>query len=104
MTDKEPVPMTDEEKEKYTVDNLRKALGGNEFAPLRCCSICNSAIGFWVDGNPEPVLDTNCDCVSYQSPPERRSWDDILENVLMQRWPENRLSVWNTLIGKESPR
>jgi hypothetical protein len=43
---------------------------------VRECSICGSWIGYSLDYG-DLTFDSSCDCTSYHSIPQPRSWDDL---------------------------
>lgn len=45
---------------------------------FRSCGICDSPVGYQFNSvNADVFFDGNCDCVSYWTPPQPRSWGDV---------------------------
>lgn len=75
---------------------------------LFSCSMCHTPIGFMfqVQGNPDVVYDSNCDCVTFTSPLQPRSWENVAKLYNMQensefiaemdkfwRWDEENIKI-----------
>ena len=94
----EEIPMTNEERQLYTIENLKGLVRGPRIN-IRNCSICDTPIGYIVDGGENVYFDSNCNCVNYWTKPTESSWADMLQTVTMQRTPEIRAKMWEKLVA-----
>ena len=63
---------------------------------LRECSMCGTPLYYLRDGE-DLYFNTACDCVSYQPPPEPRSWESVAEIINMQtveKWRNGYMSMF----------
>lgn len=85
--------------EQITIDDVKQAVSshGIQLWTLRRCSMCHSPLTYAFDGDLV-TFDSNCDCVSYFSPPQIRDWEDVTEVFNMQT-PEVRQQMWDEFIA-----
>lgn len=77
-----------------TPDQVKAAVlaSGKQWLPTRSCSICDSSIGYLVDGE-DLFFSSACNCVVYGSPPEPRDWSDPADWINQQDNEQARREV-----------
>jgi hypothetical protein len=68
---------------------------------LHRCSICRAPIQYVFDGD-YVAFDSNCDCTSYWTPRQQRSWQDVADTINMQSEPVQQRML-GELRGEPSP-
>ena len=87
---------------KYSADWIKEQVNDRYYLPIRRCSMCRTALNYIVlDGRV--FFDSNCECVSYTTPPRPSSWDAIAELLAAQSSDEIRDHVMMTLKGEVEP-
>ncbi len=88
--------------ENITVEQIKDAVKEHDIRvwKLRGCSICLIPLTYSFNGD-DPTYDSNCDCVSYSTEPEPRSWESIAEIFNMQT-PAIRMYMWNEFLAAGS--
>ncbi len=67
---------------QYTAEQI-KTLTKVESWVLRTCSMCDAPLVYIFDGD-RVGFDSNCDCVSYWTPVQERSWQDVADTINRQ--------------------
>lgn len=68
---------------------------------LRTCSMCNAPLQY-LFGNDAVAYDSNCDCVSYWTPRQPRSYAEVADCFNMQT-PEVRQRMWSDFASSGQP-
>ena len=62
----------------FTAEQVKEAIAINNIriVPIRDCSLCGYELSYRF-ANDKVYFDSGCDCVSYYSPPQERSWQEL---------------------------
>lgn len=84
----------------YTAEEIKELTKVDAWT-LHRCSLCGDPVQYLFSGD-HVALDTNCSCVSYWTPRQQRSWQDVADTINMQSEPVQQRMV-SELRGDPSP-
>lgn len=89
---------------KYTGDQVREAMIASDikYAHARNCSLCDAPLFFRREGD-RIFWSGDCDCTTYGSGLQERSWDEIAAWINMQTSPEASRSLCEMFGIKTEP-
>lgn len=83
-----------------TVEEIKNQIRNKNitYIATRECSICGCVIGFEInDGHP--FFDSNCDCTSFWSDPQHKTWQEVADFFNCNQ-PENNPNISVEFINK----
>ena len=85
---------------KVTPDEVKDAVERLNITwwPIRKCSMCYQPIGYSFNSNGEVFFNPGCGCVTYSSPPEPRTWEDVANQFNMQREDVGQI-IWEEFLA-----
>lgn len=85
-----------------TADQVRDAVRERSITSwmLRRCSMCGTGLNYLFADNGV-TYDSNCDCVSYWTPPGKRDFESLAQTFNMQT-PEWRERLWQDFLAAGS--
>jgi hypothetical protein len=85
---------------KYSAPWISQQIGERSWLPVRACSMCGTDIGYVVNGT-SVWFRSDCDCVSYETPDRRSSFDEIADMLAMQYTDEHRDERMARMLGRK---